>query len=67
VTACNCPQKHPDHACPRAKSSRQSGQQRQTDTTQTDRIGLAKGSTMHKSTSATKNTSPAISVEVPPG
>jgi len=29
VTACNCPQKHPDHACPRAKSSRQSGQQRQ--------------------------------------
>ena len=29
VTACNCPQKHPDHACLRAKSSGQSGQQRQ--------------------------------------
>ena len=29
MTACNCPQKPPDPACPRAKSSRQSGQQRQ--------------------------------------
>jgi len=29
VTACNCPQKPLDPACPRAKSSRQSGQQRQ--------------------------------------
>jgi len=29
VTACNCPQKPLDPACPRAKSSRQLGQQRQ--------------------------------------